>query len=137
MDVINIARLALLEISMEYLTEKIWFLSELELFKLCRLIQKEFNLQEFEFDAENLYEWGIATDQDGLWQINISRKHREGEPQPQEFYHLLFAGDVPALDKIAHGIARLIDREVYFGAINYLGGDDYQYCPSNTFKLDN
>src|SRR5689334_11122187 len=112
---------------MSYLLNRLWFISELNLVNLCQILEIELQLQEFEFDMENLYEWAEAEAQDNSWKINISRKHREGDPLPDEFYHILFAGQPPDLNIIAQQIATIIKVPVNLGSIIYLGGDDYDY----------
>jgi hypothetical protein len=55
------------------------FSSALSLHALCDEIRRHFGLPEFEYDSENMTEWG-TTEQDGL-EYNISRPFEEGTLQ--------------------------------------------------------
>src|SRR5215472_17606043 len=112
---------------MDHLSTKLWFKTDLDLDKVCCLIQRELKLDDFDFDAENHYEWREARAQDGSWKINISRKHDCGVSLPEEVYHVYFGGYPGNVKEVAQQIATIIDREVHLGKIIYLGGDDYEY----------
>ncbi|MEW6211273.1 MAG: hypothetical protein AB1631_23105 [Acidobacteriota bacterium] len=119
---------------MDYISTNLWLKSELDLHELCKLIQEQFNLNPFDLDAENLYEWGEAIAQDGSWTINISRKHDFSEPLPNEPYHVLFGGTPPALDNLAQQIATVTRCKVHLGKIKYIGGDDYEYFSTASYR---
>jgi hypothetical protein len=118
---------------MKYLQTQLWIRPDLELEKLCNLLQQPLKLNEFDLDFENVYEWGEALAQDGAWKINISRKSYCGEVLPDETYHILLAGNPPDPDKIAQQIANTLNCQVSLGKIIYLGDDDYQYESLRSF----
>lgn len=119
---------------MNYLKISLWFNSELKLMSLCKLLQTPLKLSDFYFDMENLYEWGEADSQNKSWQINISRKHYQGNPWPSQPYHILFTGSPPDLNNLAQLMADILKVEVNLGTIEYQGGDDYAYKSMKIFN---
>ena len=54
------------------------------------------SLPAFEYDGENVYEWGQALTESGHVEVNISRKHGGFNPPPGPIsVTLLLSGDAP------------------------------------------
>ena len=54
------------------------------------------NLPPFEYDGENVYEWGQTLTENNHIEVNISRKHGDDDPPPGPIsVILLVSGDAP------------------------------------------
>jgi hypothetical protein len=113
----------------------LWFRTFLTLDSLCAQLEKQLGLRSFEFDAENVFEWGEAEALDGTWEINVSRKHKSGSPLPQEPYHVRLKGKHPPLALLARVLAQITTSPVHWGTIEYVGGNDYAYHPISTVAV--
>jgi hypothetical protein len=85
-------------------------------------------------DCENVYEWLECELAGCAVELNVSRKHHDGdvnETEPLAF--LLIGSDLPAMtamvDQIAARVESALQQPVMIGAIEYLGGDDFRYVP--------
>jgi hypothetical protein len=110
----------------------LWLRASIELDDLCRNLEAPLLLAPFEYDAENVFEWGEAKALDGRWEIDVSRKHDDGAPLPEEPYHVMLKGEHPGMEHIARTLARVAKAPVHWGTIKYLGGNEYSYHATST-----
>jgi hypothetical protein len=119
-----------------HLKRALWLTAPLTLEALCDELSNIVQLPSFDFDFENLYEWGIAYEDTHHVELNVSRKHAGGEPRCNDPFHILLisrAEEEPFDELVrlsymyAERIASQIGVPVYAGEIRYLGGDDYAY----------
>lgn len=96
-----------------------------------RLVE-EFRLPDAECDYENVYEWFQATAPEGLW-LNVSRKHRDGEPDFVEPLRIMASG-YRSVDDLGCRLATCLRTIVYYGEVEYLGGDDFRYNETTRFE---
>ncbi|HZH17925.1 MAG TPA: hypothetical protein VE057_26470 [Archangium sp.] len=127
------------------LREALWLTAPLTLEVLCEALQEALNVPPFEFDAENVYEWGISFVERGTVELNVSRKHRMGEPRMEEPFHILLLAREVKGEQAREMIARLV-REVgpvmatatgvpvHHGDLRYVRGDEYTYEVWRTFQ---
>lgn len=94
----------------------------------------------FEYDSENVWEWFEGRTVSGL-AFNISRPHglRNDDEPP-------VPPDEPIRFTLTHGLAErmvenfglrladALDREIHTGEVVYLGGDEFEYRVSATFR---
>src|SRR5262245_60759869 len=85
----------------------------------------EFRCPDAEGDYENVYEWFQATAPDGLW-LNVSRKHRDGEPDFAEPLRIMASG-YRSVDELGRRLAACLLTTVYYGEVEYLGGDNFRF----------
>lgn len=113
----------------------------------CNQLRTSLQLPAFEFDSENVWEWGLTKIENGFVEVNISRKHNGGEPLFEEPLTILLLVEDNALAKydrdwvISHlvpefgqVIANLTKQATYYGTVEYLGGDEFIFNPSRTFQ---
>jgi hypothetical protein len=86
-------------------------------------------------DSENVYEWIICDTSDEDRQLNISRKHWKGNLPPDEPTVLLLMFDESGpqdieVKEMAAKVAHALGVNVTLGTVEYLGGDDFRYHPS-------
>lgn len=118
--------------------------SDLEIF--CNQLGRELKLPPFEFDAENVFEWGIIKIENGFIEVNISRKHKRGETLLNEPIHILLFVENSApisydddwviqnlVPVYGQAIANLTNQPTYYGKVEYLGDNDFSYHSSHTF----
>lgn len=118
---------------------KAWFSSPLEFPEIGEKLINAGIITEFDFDCENVYEWFVGCCQNPQVELNVSRKHCDGEGFELEPIHVMamFSGDEPPdtfIDKIARSICDTFKTKVYVGHINYLNGDDFEYRESSVFS---
>jgi len=127
--------------------EYLWVTAPIELETFCSRLSSESELPTFDFDAENVYEWGLTKIEKGCVEVNISRKHKNGESLFNEPIHVLLLVEntspisydsewvtrnlVPVYGQT---IANLTQQITYYGNVEYLGGDDFSYNPSRKFE---
>jgi hypothetical protein len=92
----------------------------------------EFRFTEAECDYENVYEWFEATAPDGL-RLNVSRKHRDGEPDFAEPL-CIRASEHRSTGDLGRRLAACLLATVYYGEVEYLGGDDFRYSEVTRFE---
>jgi len=113
---------------------KAWFSSHLELDKVGDILVEYNIIKNYEFDYENVYEWLICDTENEDLELNISRKHCNYENFENENIAILFVyyKNEPSNDFvefIAKEIEEKLNTKVILGEIEYLGGDNYKYCP--------
>jgi len=126
--------------------QHLWVTVPSDLGTFCNQLSHELNLPPFEHDAENIFEWGITKIEKGCIEVNISRKHKRGEPLLDEPMHILFLVENTApvsydedwiklnlIPVYGQAIANLTNQTAYHGEIKYLGGNDFSYHSSDTF----
>ncbi len=127
--------------------EKLWVTAPIELETFCNQLSSELELPAFNFDAENIYEWGITKIEHGHLEVNISRKHHHGEILFNEPIHILLLVENTAplsydsewvrknlVPVYGQAIANLTGQNTYHGNIEYLGNDDFSYQPTQKFE---
>jgi hypothetical protein len=102
-----------------------WTFSALELGEAGVRLKHEFRSSDPEFDAENLYHWFDVTAPDGL-RLNVSRKHGEGQSDVAEPLRIRASG-YRSFDDRGRRLATALRTTVYYGDVEYLGGDDFRY----------
>jgi len=117
---------------------KAWFSSRLELPEIGEKFISVGVITEFDFDCENVYEWFVGCCQNTQFELNVSRKHCDGEGFELEPIHVMvmFSGDEPPdafVDEIASSICDAFKTKVYVGQIDYLDGDEFKYRESSVF----
>ena len=127
----------------------LWVVTPIELDVFCNQLADQLRLPSFNFDAENVYEWGLTKIEQGWVEINISRKHNPGDPDFEEPFHILFLVENTAPAKYdnswvvdnlvriyGQAIANLTSKPAYYGDIKYVGSEAYTYRPATTFTPD-
>jgi hypothetical protein len=127
--------------------EYLWVTTSLTLEEFGDQLSNALQWSEFDFDYENVWEWGITKIEDNYIKVNISRKHHRGEPLLEEPLTVLFLvrnDGLPKYNKnwiranlfpkFGQTIANLTKQAVYFGTAKHLGGDDFAYEPSGAFQ---
>ncbi len=130
--------------------EYLWVVTQLDLEIFCNQFRIILRLPAFDFDWENVWQWGLTKIENGYVEINISRKHKHGEPLIEEPIMVLLLVDSTApvnYDKewlmenliLVYGqtIANLTMQSAYYGVVEYVSGEDFVYKPSRTFKPQN
>jgi hypothetical protein len=130
--------------------EYLWVITPLDLEMFCNQLRDELQLPAFNFDWENVWQWGLTKIENGCVEINISRKHNHGKPLVEEpiMVLLLVENTAPTnynkswLMKnlvLTYGqiIANLAKQPVSYGTVEYLAGENFIYKPSQTFKPQN
>jgi len=126
--------------------ENLWVTASISLEKFCDQLSNDLSLPAFDLEAENVWEWGFTKIEHGHLEVNISRKHKSGEPLLNEPIHILllventapisYDGEwvtknlVPVYGKT---IANLTRQPTYSGKVDYLGGNDFSYHPLRKF----
>ena len=127
--------------------EYLWVTAPLTLAEFCDQLSHRLHLPEFDFDGENVWEWSLSRIENNYVEVNISRKHKMGEPllgDPLTVL-LLVGDDAPSkydknwivanlIPKFGQAIANLTKQPAYHGEVKYLGGDDFAYESSHTFQ---
>jgi hypothetical protein len=127
--------------------EYVWVVAPLAIEVFCNQLRAALQLPAFRFDAENVWEWGLTRIENSYVEINISRKHRHGEPLLDEPIMILLLVDNAApvtYDKdwiienlvgtYGQTIANFTNQPTYYGVVEYVGGEDFIYRPSRTFQ---
>jgi hypothetical protein len=127
--------------------EYLWVVAPLDLEVFCNQFRAALQLPAFHFDAEDVWEWGLTRIENGYVEVNISRKHRHGESLLEEPIHVLLLVDNSApvnYDRewlienlvVTYGqtIANLTKQPTHYGVVEYVGGEDFIYMPSQTFE---
>ena len=102
-----------------------WAFAALELTEVGERLRNEFRVCDPKFDYENLYHWFEIAAQDGL-PLNVSRKHRDGQSDFAEPLRIRASGYQSAEDE-GRRLAICLRTAIYYGDVEYLGGDDFRY----------
>lgn len=115
-----------------------WFYSKDSLQHLAELLSGSGIINKYHYDCENVYEWVIAESGASDWEFNISRKHCDFDVNKFELeaisVTIMFDEVEPGnelVERQAKRISRKLSCNVFLGAINYLGGDDFEYLISS------
>ena|SRR5579871_6649610 len=111
---------------------RFWFFSLLTLEEIGERLGREFQFSDARFDCENVYEWFEVTAPDGL-SLNVSRKHADEEPEPDEPFVIIASG-YRHVDDFGVRLAACLRTIVYYGEVTYLGGDDFRYNEVTRFE---
>lgn len=114
-----------------------WCLTPLAVTDVCARLGSAFGLPEpLEWDFENVWEWGEAAVFGGRLRLNVSRRHLDGEPLPAEVLRVLVDGVASPtdLDLLGATLAAALGVTVWFGAVKYLGGDEFAYHPEREYR---
>ena len=127
--------------------ESLWVTVPITLEAFCNQLVDVLQLPTFNFDCENLWEWGLTKIERGYLEVNIARKHNKGEPLLKEPFHilLLVENTAPAsydsewvirnlVPVYGQAIANLTSQPTYHGKVDYLGDNDFSYYPSVKFE---
>lgn len=111
---------------------KAWFTSGSTLEEIGKQLTKNGIISNFDYDYENIYEWFVAKTEDKDLELNISRKHCNGENYEDEPIHILamYTNKEPEntiIEHIATEIANLLHCKVNLGFLQYLQDDEYEY----------
>ncbi len=112
--------------------ETFWFILPLKIKEVGERLTGEFRFPDAECDYENVYEWFQATALDGLW-LNVSRKHRDGEPDFTEPLRIMASG-YPSVDNLGRRLAACLQTTIYYGEVTYLDGDDFRYSEATRYE---
>jgi hypothetical protein len=112
--------------------EAFWSFLPLTIKEIGVRLTGEFRFSDRECDYENVYEWFEATAPDGL-RLNVSRKHRDGEPDFAEPLRIS-ASDSRSVDDLGRRLAACLRTTVYYGNVEYLEGDDFRYNEATRFE---
>ena len=127
--------------------EYLWVTASIPLEILCDRLGSTLLLPSFNFDAENVWEWGLTKIEQGHLEVNISRKHKSGKPLLNEPIHVLLLVENTApvsydsewvtrnlVPVYGQAIANLTSQPTYHGKVDYLGDNDFSYYPSVKFE---
>ena len=120
---------------------KFWVLTNRPLTEVAESLKQANIITEFDCDYENVYEWfeGTLTTYDFV--LNVSRKHHEGDLKPDEplgFMGISSSGSPPIdseISNLAAAVHIALGIKVYLGHIEYLGGDDFRYSPTENLQV--
>jgi hypothetical protein len=127
------------------LRESLWLTAPLTLEELCEVMREALKVPPFEFDGENVWEWGISALERATVELNVSRKHRMGKPLLQEPFHVrLISREVTrgqereVLARLALEVGRVtataVGVPVHHGNLCYIRADNYAYEVWRTFQ---
>jgi len=109
-----------------------WCAVAKDLDSVAEMLASSFRLHEVEFDAEDLYEWFTASDEDGgHW--NVSRKHVGGESDYGDPLRIVIMPVPEHEEQIGGRLASALCCPVSFGRVTYLKGDEWEYEQQNVF----
>lgn len=127
--------------------EYLWVTAPMALETFCDQFSSELLLPAFNFDYENVWEWGLTKVEQGYLEVNISRKHKSSEPLLNEPMHILLLVEHTApinydgewvmrnlVPIYGQAIANLTGQPTYHGKVEYLGGNNFSYDPSRKFE---
>src|ERR1043165_2748609 len=127
--------------------EYLWVTASSNLEDFCNQLGSNLSLPTFDFDAENVWEWGLTKIEQWHLEVNISRKHKSGEPLLNEPIHVLLLVENTApinydsdwvtrnlVPMYGQAIANLTNQLAYFGKVEYLSGNDFSYHTSHIFE---
>ena len=114
-----------------------WFHSNQKLMELSKLIEIAFETKPFSLGAENVWEWMEAESQDGLFQFNITRKHKDYS-YPIQINVIYKEGK--SLTEIREYLGRkftnALKKNIKFGSVEYLGGNDFEFTQEGIFTYE-
>jgi hypothetical protein len=118
-------------------SRKFWTYTARPLPELAEALLKSGVVSSANHDCENVYEWLECRLSRSSIELNISRKHHDGDIDDTEpLAFLLIGNDATVMDEIvdevAGQIASVLQMPMTLGAIEYLGGDDYRYNPDKS-----
>ncbi len=127
--------------------ESLWVTAPLTLETFCNQLRTLLQLPAFEFDGENVWEWGLTKIENGFIEVNISRKLNWGKLLFEEplIILLLVEDNAPAkydrdwmishlVPEFGQDIANLTKQVTYYGTVEYLGEVELVYKPSRAFQ---
>jgi hypothetical protein len=111
---------------------KVWFSSGLSFEILGDKLKSIGLIESYHHDYENVYEWLEAKTKNEDLDLNISRKHCDGEGIEFEPIHVMamFSENEPVssvIEEIAYKISKTFNCKVYLGFIENSHGDEYEY----------
>lgn len=116
---------------------KFWTYTAGPLPELADMLLRSGIVTTAEHDSENVYEWLKCRLSGESIELNISRKHQDGDldgTEPLAF--LLIGTDGSAMAKIVDGVAgrvaSALQMPMTLGTIDYLGDDEYRYNPDES-----
>ena len=109
-----------------------WAFPAVELDVIGERLRVEFRSSDPEFDAENLYHWFDVAAPDGL-RLNVSRKHRGGQSDFADPLRIRASG-YHSPDDFGRRLAACLRCIVYYGEVEYLGGDDFRYVAAIRYE---
>ena len=115
---------------------KFWIQTELPLVAIADALTKSGIVQSANHDYENIYEWLECDLSDQDVELNVSRKHHDGNIDETEPLGFLLIGDdlnkmEGMVDSIAAQVEKVLQLQVTIGAIEHVGGDDFRYLPED------
>jgi len=109
-----------------------WCTVSKDLDSVAEVLAPDFQLHEIEFDAEDLYEWFTAVDQNGgHW--NVSRKHVGGESDYADRLRIVIIPVPEQETRVGLRLAGALSCPVSFGRVTYLKGDEWEYEEQSVF----
>jgi hypothetical protein len=130
-------RIAMEDTNRTVCPRKFWTHTARPLSELAERLLQNGVIASANHDYENVYEWLECHLQGGTVELNISRKHHDGDIDEREpLAFLLIGKDVAAMDAmvddIANQVKSALQMPITLGTIEYLGGDEYRYVPSES-----
>ena len=116
-------------------TAHFWFTSERQLEDLWRTIAAELKAKTVNHDHENVWEWIEAKSKNGMYQFNISRKHRD--TQYPVHIKVSCLGQEPTSsqrDELGKQLAKALKAEIKYGVVKYLEGNEFQFQEKGNYQ---
>lgn len=116
----------------------LWTTAPITLDQLCTVLSHTLGVGPFQHDCENVWEWGYAQVEGGHLEVNVTRKHEDGEPLPEEPIRVIllvsgkarpdWADGIRAtwLPRIGQALANATGTIAYSGHWRYLRDDDFE-----------
>jgi hypothetical protein len=127
--------------------EYLWVTVPITLEAFCNQLGNDLQLPAFDFDYENVWEWGLTKIEQWHLEVNISRKHQGGGPLLNEPIHILLLVENTApisydsewvkrnlVPVYGQAVANLTNQPTYYGKVEYLRSNDFSYLPLHTFE---
>jgi hypothetical protein len=116
-----------------------WFYSNQSLSACWKLIAADLKVESDSYGQENVWEWFEAKSKDGLYQYNISRKHKDYD-YPVHIRMNCFGNDVTrkeVYEDLGPLFAKGLKTDIKAGSVRYLDADDFEFTQEREFRYRN
>jgi hypothetical protein len=125
----------------------LWVTSSLGLREFARRLAAALGLPPFSGGDENVWEWQLVRLENGLLEVNLSRRHNAGTARASDYSIgaiLIVAAEAPPewdeawarrtwVEKLGRAMASVAGETAYHGHVRYLGDEEFTYEPQSEF----
>lgn len=112
---------------------KFWIRSGRPLDEIADALQHAGVIDAYSLDSENVYEWFTCVPSGYNVELNVSRKHYDGDldfDEPLAFLVIGQGQETPPenlVTELAAAVHTVLQTPVWLGSIEYLGNDEFRY----------